>query len=153
MATGYSTEVLGIMKEMAPLLGEDFPPAYWISTPDCEVDSLEWCWPCGNYKLRHMRRHDRKRRDEYFLSRCDAESDIVYICAGCGHRLRTVLTTYGISQELDHFEHCEIGEADPRELYDLLGGVAYEFSHESSYDVERRAAVVSVVKKYLETQP
>lgn len=82
--------------------------AHWIATPDGgqyeSTNGSDWCRECGMAKLRHLRKHDRKRADEYILDGSwVSEHDTPPMCAHCGVKLHASLLAYGGIYELEHF--------------------------------------------------
>lgn len=96
-------ELEGELRLLTVRIEKGIKPCHWICTPDGDGGG-EWCPDCGYYKVRHLRRHDRKRRGAYLLDGgWPTEDDHTCFCAGCGAILDASLTDYGVEQELDHF--------------------------------------------------
>lgn len=77
---------------------------HWISTPNGD-QGREWCHDCGRAMVRHLRRRDRKNREDYILDGgWRTEHDSMPICAGCGTFLGGNLTAHGASQEMLYYE-------------------------------------------------
>lgn len=93
-------------------------PCHWLRTPDGDPGT-EWCPDCGHSKLRNLRKHDRKRRDDYILDGgWPMEQDSLPTCVSCGAFLRASLTAYGAQYELDHYlENGLQGPHDVDALY------------------------------------
>lgn len=106
--------------------------SYWIVTPDGEYlsdNGNEWCYDCGSAKVRNLRKHDRKRADEYILDGgWVSEHDTPPMCAHCGVKLRASLLFYGGTYELDHFRENppEPGNVDHAyEVSEMLSALQY----------------------------
>jgi hypothetical protein len=81
---------------------------HWIRMPNggsYETDNgSEWCRDCASFMIRHLRKKDPKRRDEYILDGGWAsEHDTPPMCCQCGAKLTASLLTYGGIYELEHF--------------------------------------------------
>lgn len=88
-------------------------PCHWIATPNGD-NGYEWCPDCGYFKVRNLRRHDRKRRNDYILDGGWRTShDSMPGCHGCGALLDGSLTSYGASSELDYYEEAGLS-TDPK---------------------------------------
>lgn len=88
-------------------------PCHWIATPNGD-HGREWCPDCGRFKVRNLRRHDRRRRDDYILDGGWRTShDTMPMCANCGALLSGYLTGYGASQELDYYEDTGLSNNPP----------------------------------------
>lgn len=95
------------------------PNAYWIAGP--AEDYGDWCRSCGMFKLRNVRRRDRKRRDEYLLDGgWRTEHDHRLFCSGCHVKLDGSLTTYGVEAELEHFTYYGVRPGSAGDADDLL---------------------------------
>lgn len=104
----YHPEVDEIINALRPLASKaTVKSAHWISTPDgtYETDNgSEWCSDCGMAMLKHLRKHDRKRADQYILDGgWVSEHDTPPMCAHCCVKLEATLLFYGGTYELDHF--------------------------------------------------
>jgi len=63
-----------------------------------------WCRSCCYFKVRHLRRHDKKNRRDYCVDGgWGTEEDGPRFCKGCGKPLDVSLTTFAVESELDHF--------------------------------------------------
>lgn len=106
--TTRHSEIAELIDALRPLASQaKVKRAYWITTPDGEYlsdNSNEWCRGCGTAKVKHLRKHDRKRRGDYILAGgwC-TEHDTPPHCAHCNVKLEASLLTYGGLYELDHF--------------------------------------------------
>ena len=77
---------------------------HWIVTPDGDLGT-EWCTDCGYFKVRNLRRHDRKRRQDYLLDGgWRTDHDHTPFCEACGELLDGNLTNYGSVTELEHYQ-------------------------------------------------
>lgn len=109
-------------------VAKETKPCHWISTPDGDQGS-EWCPDCGYYKVRNLRRHDRRHRRDYILDggwRTDHDS--MPICAGCGAILAGSLTSYGASEELAYYLESGLSEAphtDAIYLSEIVDSLVY----------------------------
>lgn len=99
---------------------------HWISTPDGD-NGHEWCKTCGHYKIRNLRRHDRKRREDYILDGgWRTEHDYQPMCHGCGAYLDGCLTKYGARQGMDHYRSEGLStrpDIDALYLSEILGSL------------------------------
>lgn len=117
---------------------------HWISTPDGD-NGYEWCPTCVYYKVRNLRRHDRRRREDY---RVDGgwrtEHDSFPICHGCGAFLDGSLTEYGAREEIEYYRSSGLStRADVDALY--LSEIAGALNE----DDEEAPFVFSMAKKVL----
>lgn len=149
---GYVPEISALMEQVAPIAaGTKLKFPRWISTPDGDQGE-EWCPDCGYYMWRHLRRHDRKRREDYFLDGgWRTESDGFRFCAGCRIRLDVCLTDYGVEENINHYEECGFS-ASPRddawEINELLEAVHYR-SGDSEFQEKRRSDVTAIAERFL----
>lgn len=92
---------------------------HWINTPNGDLGA-EWCTDCGLYKLRNLRRRDRKHRDDYILDggwrTCH---DVTQFCCSCGALLDGSLTEYGAREELEHYASQGFRPGDPFDAHHL----------------------------------
>lgn len=104
-------------------------PCHWISTPNGDHGD-EWCPDCGYFKVRNLRRHDRKHRADYILDGgWRTEHDSMPICAGCGAFLDGALTTYGAKQELEYYRECGLStrrDVDALYLGEIIGSLCFD---------------------------
>lgn len=147
----YVPEVTALIEKIRPMIGK-VPIRYphWIVTPDGDLGS-EWCGDCGYYKVRNLRRRDRKRQREYLLDGgwC-TEDDNFCFCEACGVRLDVCLTSYGIDDAVRTFEECGFSTAQDHDAYEcveLLERVEYASS--SGDNPEQRAAVAAIAQAFL----
>lgn len=96
----------------------------WICTPCGEYETNngnDWCEDCAVPMFKHLRRKDKRRRDDYFLDgNGRIESDTHRFCAHCGKWLRISLTSYGVEEELAHYLENGFNVADvPNEAYSI----------------------------------
>lgn len=153
MSAGYVETVTRLIKQLSNIAGERrLPYLRWIITPDGDLGS-EWCRDCGYYKVRNLRRHDRKRREDYILDGgWRTEEEGFKYCAGCGSRLDVCLTDYGLREELAHYEECgfsgQRGE-DAYELSEMLSAVEYRSDRESDDEAEIRRALIRLAETFL----
>lgn len=117
-----------LMNELWPLFRAlPRPSAHWIVTPSGEYESNngnDWCFRCGDAIVRHLRRQDRKHREDYILDGgWRAEHDHLVHCAHCGETLDGSLTREGAAQELELYEYYGVRPAnayDAMALYETL---------------------------------
>lgn len=149
-------EVAVLRERLASMIpAKRLPYPRWIVTPDGDLGS-EWCTDCGYYKVRHLRRHDRHRREDYILDGgWRTEEDGHKFCAGCGARLDVCLTNYGVDEELAHFEELgfttAVGE-DAYELGEMLSAVEYRSDNDSEREEDVRRRVIAVVTRFVAEQ-
>lgn len=151
MTSGYVPEVEVLLERIRPLTPKlRLPYPRWIVTPDGDLGS-EWCGDCGYYKVRNLRRHDRKRRGDYILDggwRTEEES--FKFCAACGVRLNVCLLKYGVLEEVAHYEEwgfsTNAGE-DAYEISEMLSAVEYRADNDDEADLRQR--VVAVAERFL----
>ncbi|WP_370677574.1 hypothetical protein [Pleomorphomonas sp. PLEO] len=109
-------------------VAQETKPCHWISTPDGDQGD-DWCPDCGNYKVRNLRRHDRRRRREYILDGgwC-TDHDSMPFCAGCGSILSGSLTSYGSAEELAYYLENGLSETprvDAIYLAEIMEALVY----------------------------
>ncbi|WP_029002804.1 hypothetical protein [Azorhizobium doebereinerae] len=76
-------------------------PLHWVGGAD---DGRDWCRDCARAVVRHLRRHDRKNRDDYVLDGgWRREQDSMPTCSGCGAHLSADLTRYGAEEEAAYY--------------------------------------------------
>ena len=76
---------------------------HWIHTPEGDQGN-EWCFDCGRYKVRNLRRRDRKNREDYGLDGgWRTEEEGFKFCEGCGAHLDAHVLPYGVYSELDYY--------------------------------------------------
>lgn len=148
---GYVTEVTALIEQIRPMIGK-MPIKYprWISTPEGDLGT-EWCSDCGYYKVRNLRRNDRKRRSDYILDGgWRTEEEHFCFCKACGVTLDVCLTDYGAEEAIRTFEECGFStsqQQDAYELSELLDRV--EYASHSGDNPDQRAAVVALAKAFL----
>lgn len=124
----------------------------WISTPDGDQGE-EWCSDCGYYKVRNLRRRDRKRRTDYILDGgWRTEEDHFCNCVACGVILDVSLTDYGLEEAVRTFEECGLStstQVDAYEIGEMLRHVSFRHDGETAEGDERRAAIVAIAEKFL----
>lgn len=129
------------LDDLSRPLRQQRPEIHWISTPDGDQGS-EWCGRCGHFKVRHLQRHDRKRRDSYFLDGgWRTEEDGFRYCCACGVQLDVGLTTYGALEAIESLDHFGIrpGNAeDAADLSEILSTLAWH-EPQNAGAVERAA--------------
>lgn len=156
MSGGYVPEVGALSGQLAPLIPKmRLPYPRWIVTPDGDLGS-EWCTDCGYYKVRNLRRHDRKRREDYILDGgWRTEEDGHKFCAGCGVRLDVCLTREGVEEEVGHFEEwgftTNSGE-DAYEISEMLSAVDWRSEQHGDREEELRQRVVAIAARFLAEQ-
>lgn len=153
MGCGYVDEVRRLRERLEPFIPKwKLPYPRWIVTPDGDLGS-EWCRNCGYYKVRNLRRRDRRRAEDYILDGgWRTEEDGHRFCAGCGVRLDVGLTKHGVYEEVDHFEELGFStdpEADAYELGELLDAVDYRSDGEDSEEERVRTSVMAIVERFL----
>ncbi|TIX20939.1 hypothetical protein [Mesorhizobium sp.] len=124
MSTTYHSEVDEIIDALRSLASQcRVETAYWIATPDGEYESQngsDWCRDCGMAKLRNLRKHDRRRADEYILDGgWVSEHDTPPMCAHCGVKLKATLLAYGGIYELEHFRDNPPAPGDVNHAYEI----------------------------------
>lgn len=152
LENGYVPEVCALIEQLAPFLPKERPePAHWISTPDGDLGN-EWCGDCGHYKVRNLRRRDRKRRTDYILDGgWRAENDNFPYCVGCGKRLDACPTEYCISETIHHFETCGFSTdaaEDAFEIEEVLDHLDYRYGYDQATE-ELRTAAIKVAASFL----
>lgn len=102
--------------------GLDLDHVHWVHGDD---EAQDWCHSCCTFKVRHLRRRNKKNRDDYSVDGgYGSESDGVAVCAGCGELLAYSLSDSGVREELWHF--LIYGFADegepiaPQTAYEML---------------------------------
>jgi hypothetical protein len=152
----YLTEVVALrerFEELASGVRTRYPR--WISTPDGDLGS-EWCSDCGYYKVRNLRRRDRKRAEDYILDGgWQTEEDHFCHCVACGVRLDVSLTDYGVQDAVRCFEECGFSTnpaEDAYEISEILGALDYRYGEESDETRETRAAIVAIAQRYIADQ-
>lgn len=130
--------------------GLDTENVYWVHGDD---EAECWCHACCRFKVRNLRRRNRKNRTEYCVDGgWLTEEDGPCFCAGCGKLLDCSLTRYGIEAELEHFLSYGFlsgaSTIDPGTAYELCRvfeeGVTYE---EFDGDLLRLANEIRKVKQ------
>jgi hypothetical protein len=149
----YVAAVSALRERLAPLIPDTrLPYPRWISTPDGDLGT-EWCTDCGYYKVRNLRRRDRKRGEDYILDGgWRTEEEHFCFCASCGTRLDVSLTDYGVREELAHYEECGFSTSradDAYELGELLDAVEYRWNEEPEESAEIRLRVIALVERFL----
>lgn len=147
----YHPEVDDLIDALRPLASRaKVESAYWIATPDGEYlsnNGNEWCYDCGTAKVKNLRKHDRKRADEYLLDGgWVSEHETPPMCAHCGVKLRASLLVYGGLYELDHFRDNppEPGNVDHAyEVSEMLS--AFQYTRQEHDDFAREAIEVARV--------
>jgi hypothetical protein len=156
MAFVWDENVRAAMERLAPIAAKvRTKRLYWIETPDGTLVSNNgfcWCQDCGSAKVRNLRRHDRKNREDYFLDGgWGSEEDGPQFCCCCGVRLRCTLTEHGAQEEIWHFEEFGLrgGSADDAyEIRECL--VALECRAEEDEDAAELAArAVEIARRFL----
>lgn len=145
-----SPDVEDLQSQIEPLIGKmkiKYP--HWINAPDgSQPDS--WCGECGYFKMRNLRRHNKKHRDEYNLDGgWRTEEEHFCFCQHCGVRLSVCLTDYGLDEEIRHYQEnglCTSASINAYEINELLERVEYGDDEET---LERRQAVVEVARQFL----
>lgn len=156
MSAGYVPEIAALSERLAPMIPDKrLPSPRWIVTPDGDLGT-EWCTDCGYYKVRNLRRHDRKRREDYILDGgWPTEEDSHKFCAGCGVRLDVSLTRHGVEEELHHYEEYGFttrpGE-DAYEIREMLSAVEYRGDRDEDDEEELRQRVMAVASRFLAEQ-
>lgn len=153
MIPGYVAEVQALLERLDPLIPEKrLPYPRWIVTPEGDLGS-EWCSNCGYFKVRNLRRRDRKRRADYILDGgWRTEEEHFCFCQGCGVRLDVSLLDYGVREEISHFEEHGFSTApgeDAYELGELLSAIEYRGDNERADQEEMRSRVIAVVERFL----
>ncbi|WP_040616188.1 hypothetical protein [Roseibium sp. TrichSKD4] len=148
----YVTEVEELQARLKPFLPTERPePACWISTPDGD-EGNEWCGTCGYYKVRNLRRRDRRRQGDYFLDGgWRAECDHFPCCAGCGVELDIIPTDYCIEELICNFERSgfyQDSQATAFEIDEILEIVNYRYDDNQAKE-ERRRAAVKIAARFL----
>ncbi len=154
MPPRFVEEVIDLQLQLKPYMPADRPePAHWISTPDGDHGD-EWCSVCGYYKVRNLRRHDRKNRQDYILDGgWLAESDIFPNCAGCGKQLDILPTDYCIAELIENFEghgFYEDTKTCAFEIDEILEYVSYRSSDDPEMETMRQAAI-KIATDFLKT--
>lgn len=97
--------------------------AHWIGSPDGEYtgsNGSDWCRTCAIFVIRHLRRHDRKHREDYRLDGgWRTEHDHQPFCAHCCERLDGSLTTYGAEAEVECWQTYGVRPGNPYEAHSL----------------------------------
>lgn len=121
-------------------------PFHWILTPDGDHGE-EWCPDCGHFKVRNLRRHDRKRRADYILDGgWRTEHDGIRICAGCAAFLDGGLTTYGAKSELEYYRECGLStqrDVDALYLSEIIGSLCFD-DEDAPFALSLAEAVVAL---------
>lgn len=146
----HQEEVHDLIIALEPLArSAEVRNAYWISTPDGEYlsnNGNEWCRTCGLYMVRHLKRQDRKRRDDYLLDGgWTSEHDTPPACAHCGVRLKAHLTIHGAAYELDHFRESPPQPGCPDDAYSFVE-ILYAVEYVSEEDAEIAEEAISLAK-------
>lgn len=147
----YVPEVTALIEQIRPMVGK-MPIKYprWISTPEGDLGT-EWCSDCGYFKVRNLRRKDRKRCRDYILDGgWRTEEDHFCFCEACGVTLDVCLTDYGAEEAIRTFEECGFSTSrqhDAYELAELLDRV--EYASHSGDNPDQRAAVVALAETFL----
>lgn len=119
--------------------------AYWISTPHGEYlsnNGNEWCRECGTAKVKHLRKHDKKRASDYILDGgWVCEHDTPPACAHCGVSLRANLTVHGGLYELDYFRDNPPDPGNIDDAYQISEMLAAFQYTESRYDTLAAEAI------------
>lgn len=154
--SGYVPEVTALLARVEPLADRTKRPyPRWISTPDGDEGS-EWCSDCGYFKVRNLRRHDRRRREDYILDGgWRTEEDHFCFCAGCGVQLDVCLTDYGVQEAIATFEECGFSTSrahDAYEISELLNAVEYR-SDDDAETEDTRARVIAIAQQFLDPTP
>lgn len=144
--TTYHEDVNDLIDALRPLASQArVESAYWISTPDGEYlshNGNEWCRDCGTAKVRHLRKHDRKRARDYILDGgWVCEHDTPPACAHCGVRLRANLTVHGGLYELDHFRENQPDSENIDDAYQISEMLAAFQYTKSRYDTFAAEAI------------
>lgn len=150
---GYVQEVLDLSEKVALIASKErLPYPRWISTPDGDLGS-EWCSDCGYYKVRNLRRRDRKRREDYILDGgWRTEEENFLNCTACGVALDVSLTDFGVEQVLETYEEngfTTSRTSDAREIGELLSSVEYRFERDDERSEERRQRIVALACRFL----
>lgn len=154
MGGEYVQKVLDLEERLDALIPDRrLPYPRWIVTPDGDLGS-EWCTDCGYYKVRNLRRHDRKRREDYILDGgWRTEEEHFCYCAGCGTRLDVTLLDGALRDEIYHYTECGFStkpEEDAYELRELLNVVSYR-SDNDKLEAER-TALITIATRFLAEQ-
>lgn len=120
----------------------------WISTPEGDHGD-EWCFDCGYYKVRNLRRHDRKKHAEYFLDGgwC-TEDDNLLRCVSCGVNLATSLTDYGVGNELENLSEYGFFRDDNYTAFVLSNILSNILCQDDKHNQE----VIELTMKFLKVQ-
>lgn len=122
-------------------------PCHWIKTPNGDQGN-EWCPHCGYFKVRNMRRRDRRRGADYILDGgWRTDSDIMPMCHACGAYLDASLTSYGASEQLEYYR--EAGLNGPRDVDALY--LSEILNSLSEKDTEGLALATDLARKILST--
>jgi len=138
-------EIYQLITQLKPLAAlAKVEDAYWISTPDGEYrssDGAEWCFDCGNPMVKHLRKNDKSRRDDYILDGgwvCEHETPPH--CAHCGVKLRASLLVYGGIYELEHFRENPPEPGSINHAYEVSEMLsAFEHTKSDHEDLYREA--------------
>lgn len=132
--TIYNPECTKLMDALRPLAAQvDVKSAHWICTPNGEYEThngeREWCRDCGTFVVRHLRRRDRKHRQDYILDGgWPSEHETPIFCAHCGAKLECILLVSGGLYELEHFAENQPTPGNRNhafELYEMLSAFEY----------------------------
>jgi hypothetical protein len=151
--SGYAQDLLDLQEKLQPFIPERrLPMPRWIRTPDGDLGT-EWCSDCGYYKVRNLRRHDRKRAEDYILDGgWRTEEEGFKFCCSCGVRLDVGLTDYGVEDAVSAFEECgfriEPAE-DAYELDEIIDAISYVSDRDTEEDQERRRVVAELTRQFL----
>lgn len=150
---GYVSAVTEMHEKIAPFIPvRELQGPRWISTPDGD-EGQEWCDSCGYYKVRNLRRRDRKRRGDYFLDGgWRSEQENFCFCAGCGQRLEVSLLEYGIINTLECFAECGFSTNPAEDAYEI-GEVLHALEYRSDFDGDQteslRVEALKLAEAYL----
>lgn len=130
----------------------DYEPACWISGPDGD-NGQDWCARCGRFKVRNMRRRDRRRGSEYCLDGgWLTEMEHFPFCAGCGGRLDCIILKYGIMDTVWHFSEYGFTtepDQDAWEIQACLEQVEYVSPDEDDQIRETRTKLIELTRQFL----
>lgn len=154
MSSSYDAQVSRLIDFLEPLVPDwALRPAHWISTPDGDLGS-EWCEDCGTYMVRHLRRHDRKRREDYILDGgWSTDAEHFTFCSQCGKRLHISLTQFGAVSEIENYEQNGFSlsrDDDAYELSQILASLSWREATERDTITAARQSAIELVSRFLE---